>query len=81
MYCRDIKQWCDQLGNPKLPEQGDGEHSAIADARWNKIAWEFLHDRQEAIIISNPEKLFKPGKIVPMATIGADCNDDDDDEE
>lgn len=22
MYCHDIKQWCDQLGNPKLPEQG-----------------------------------------------------------
>ena len=42
MYTRDIKQWCDQLGNPKLPEQGKGEHHALADARWNKLAWEFL---------------------------------------
>lgn len=42
MYCRDIKQWCDDLGNPKLPEQGKGEHHALADARWNKLAWEFL---------------------------------------
>lgn len=42
MYCRDIKQWCDQLGNPRLPEQGKGEHNALADARWNKQAWEFL---------------------------------------
>jgi len=42
MYCRDIKQWCDMLGNPKLPEQGKGEHHALADARWNKTAWEFL---------------------------------------
>lgn len=46
MYCRDIKQWCDQLGNPHLPEQGKGEHNALADARWNKTAWEFLDDLQ-----------------------------------
>ena len=44
MYCRDIKQLCDSLGNPKLPEQGKGEHHALADARWNRLAWEFLRD-------------------------------------
>lgn len=43
MYCRDIKQLCDDKGNPKLPEQGKGEHNALADARWNKTAWEFLN--------------------------------------
>jgi 3' exoribonuclease, RNase T-like len=42
MYCRDIKQLCDMLGNPRLPEQGKGEHHALLDARWNKQAWEFL---------------------------------------
>ena len=42
MYTRDLKQWCDALGNPKLPEQGKDEHNALADARWNKRAWEFL---------------------------------------
>lgn len=42
MYCRDIKQWCDQLGNPALPEQGKGEHNALADAMWNQRAYEFL---------------------------------------
>lgn len=42
MYCRDIKQWCDELGNPNLPEQGKGEHHALYDARWNKKSWEFL---------------------------------------
>ena len=42
MYTRDIKQWCDALGNPRLPEQGKGEHNALEDARWNKQAWEFL---------------------------------------
>ncbi len=44
MYTRDIKQWCDCLGNPQLPEQGKGEHHALADARWNKVAWEFLRE-------------------------------------
>lgn len=42
MYCRDIKQLCDDLGNPKLPTQGKGEHNALADARWNRSAYEFL---------------------------------------
>lgn len=48
MYCRDIKQWCDELGNPKLPEQGKGEHHALADARWNKQAWDFLANWSKA---------------------------------
>ena len=42
MYCRDIKQLCDSLGNPKLPEQVSTEHNALADALWNKEAYEFL---------------------------------------
>ena len=46
MYTRDIKQWCDMLGNPKLPEQGKGEHHALQDARWNKLAWEFLYEQE-----------------------------------
>lgn len=41
MYCRDIKQLCDSVGNPKLPSQ-TGEHHALEDARWNKRAYEFL---------------------------------------
>lgn len=42
MYCRDIKQLCDDKGNPHLPKQGKGEHNALLDARWNKLAFEFL---------------------------------------
>ena len=42
MYTRDIKQWCDALGNPKLPEQGEDEHNALSDARHNRVMWEFL---------------------------------------
>ncbi len=47
MYTRDLKQWCDALGNPRLPEQGKGEHNALADARWNKVAWEFLAGKEK----------------------------------
>jgi hypothetical protein len=42
MYTMDLKQWCKQLGDPELPAQGKGEHSAIFDARWNRDVWHFL---------------------------------------
>jgi hypothetical protein len=53
-YCRDIKQMCDEMGNPKLPEQGKGEHNALADARWNKQAWEFLRNLDEDVSFDRP---------------------------
>ncbi len=56
MYCKDIKQWCDELGNPKLPEQGKSEHHALADAKWNKEAWEFLSTYKESICRGNSTK-------------------------
>ena len=42
MYCNDIKQLAQSLGNPKLPAQGKGEHDALCDAKWNKSAHAFL---------------------------------------
>lgn len=42
MYCRDVKQLCDDRGNPELPKQVSQEHNALADAIWTKEAWEFL---------------------------------------
>jgi hypothetical protein len=47
MFCRDIKQWAVDLGNPKLPDQDGTEHHALADARWNREAWEFLKASSE----------------------------------
>ena len=44
MYTRDIKQWCDELGNPRLPKQEVSEHHALADARWNRHMWQFLKE-------------------------------------
>lgn len=47
MYCRDLKQLADDLGNPLLPAEGKNEHNALSDARWNRLAHEFLmqHER------------------------------------
>ena len=41
MFCRDVKQLCVSVGNPKLPPQ-TGEHHALADAKWTRAAWDFL---------------------------------------
>jgi hypothetical protein len=43
MYCRDIKQWADVLGDIKIPKQESTEHHALNDARWNKQAWGYLN--------------------------------------
>ncbi len=42
MFCRDVKQLCCDLGDPRLKKQSAGEHNALADAEWTKQAWEFL---------------------------------------
>jgi hypothetical protein len=42
MYCRDVKQLCDSLGNPTLPAQTSQEHHALSDAIWTREAHEFL---------------------------------------
>lgn len=48
-YCRDIKQWADRLGGPRLPKQASVEHNALADARWNREAWLFLQDYERDV--------------------------------
>lgn len=42
MFIHDIKQWCDELGNPQLPKQEGTEHNALADARHNRVMFQFL---------------------------------------
>lgn len=48
MYCNDIKQLCNSVGNPDLPKQGKDEHHALSDARWNKSTYEFLQGLKNA---------------------------------
>ncbi len=50
MYTNDIKQMCDELGNPQLPKQVKGEHNALADAKWNMEAYMFLVEKANEIV-------------------------------
>ena len=69
MYCHDLKQTVDELGNPRLPAQASSEHNALADARWvrDSYLWlkegfshpalmhEFFADRRK--VIKEPEPM------------------------
>jgi len=43
-WCFDVRQLEQELGRPKMPEQKDGEHNALADAKHTKACYEFLRD-------------------------------------
>jgi hypothetical protein len=47
MYCRDVKQFCDDLGNPKLPANTRTAHNALEDARWTKEAFYYLQHLED----------------------------------
>jgi hypothetical protein len=42
MWTNDLRQEVARLGNPPLPDQPDGEHNALADARHLKVRAEHL---------------------------------------
>ena len=42
MYTHDLQQEVDRLGNPPVPEQADGHHNALADARHVKVMAEAI---------------------------------------
>jgi hypothetical protein len=44
MFCRDVKQLADSLGDPKLPPQLSQEHNALRDAEWTHDSWQFLQN-------------------------------------
>ena len=38
-YCRDLKQWADDLDHRFPPQPKEGEHNALVDARWIRGAY------------------------------------------
>lgn len=46
-YCRDVKQFCESVGNSHLPFEPALAHNAIADAIWAKDTWEFLYQKSD----------------------------------
>lgn len=49
MYCRDIKQLCDDLGNPHIPKSDVEIHHALVDANWVQMAHAFLMNIKETL--------------------------------
>ncbi len=45
MWTNDLKQEAVRLGNPRVPQQADGQHNALADARHNRVIADFLAAR------------------------------------
>src|SRR5438445_4663261 len=43
MYTRDLKYLADILGNPRIPEQQEGKHHALYDARHLALIYQFLY--------------------------------------
>jgi hypothetical protein len=50
MYCRDIKQVMESLGLEELPLPKEGEHNALADAIWNKQAFDWLIAKVQGLV-------------------------------
>jgi len=49
-FGNDLQQECRRLGNPRLPDQSPLEHSALADAAWNRVAHTALAEINEATV-------------------------------
>lgn len=43
-HCRNIKELCDESGNPELPKQLKGEYDALADAKYIRVMYQFLRE-------------------------------------
>ncbi len=50
-FANDLMQWCGQLGlsteDPRIPRQVERQHHALADARHNRVIYEFLAQYQQ----------------------------------
>jgi 3' exoribonuclease, RNase T-like len=49
MYCRDLKQWCDDLHNYVLPPMVAAKHNALFNARWNRDVYAFLRKHSRSV--------------------------------
>ncbi len=48
MYCNDIKQYANFLGDVKLPRMTSNEHHCLHDAMWNMASFKYLKDKEGA---------------------------------
>ena len=51
MYCNDLKQLADFIGNPEFRKLDDSsEHNALEDAIWNRDFYDFLNEKLKIIL-------------------------------
>lgn len=51
MFCNDVKQLCDSIGNPQLTKQDPAsEHHALNDAKWTRNTWLYLNEVKESAL-------------------------------
>jgi len=43
-FTMDLRQYAEHLDNPSLPDQAEGEHNALEDARHNIVRYKFLKE-------------------------------------
>lgn len=48
MYCRDLKQTLDEIGNPEVPFRPVQEHDALGDAQWNRRVFDWIGSRRDS---------------------------------
>lgn len=51
MWTNDLQQEWSWLGRPDLPQQAEGEHNALADARHNRVVAEFLREYAAGLVL------------------------------
>lgn len=62
MWTNDIKQEHRRLGYPRIPEQAQGAHNALEDARWNMSTLKYLEaldgpvERRTEASVANPKR-------------------------
>ena len=58
MYTNDLKTFAKLKGNPRLPDQAEGKHNALEDAKHNKVRFDYLTEL--------PYKRYTGSQFVPL---------------
>jgi hypothetical protein len=71
MWTNDLRQECMRLGNPRVPEQAEGEHNALADAKHNQVMSRFLAAyKKSRFVIENHHEPGSPEDLAMRTRLG-----------
>lgn len=55
MWTNDLRQERHRLGNPRIPEQKEGNHNALEDAKWNREIGRYM-ESISGDFVANPKR-------------------------